>query len=132
MFPGIPHALFRVHDWRNGIAPLGEVPAPFVRAISGGKLDFPMKVEVDRLLTDEPWDAILSIGQLVPHEVIGIANHNKNIFVGVGGSDLINRTHWLKRGAWHRANHGPRQTRCGLSSTTPRNISRSICRSSTC
>ncbi|MBX9680956.1 MAG: lactate racemase domain-containing protein [Gemmataceae bacterium] len=99
MFPGVPHSLFRVHDWRNGVVPLGEVPAPFVRAISGGKLNFPMNVEIDRIVVEEDWDAIFSIGQLVPHEVIGIANHSKNIFVGVGGSDLINRTHWL--GAVH-------------------------------
>jgi len=99
MFPGVPHSLFRVHDWRNGVASLGDIPAAFMRAISGGKITTPLRVEVDRILLEEPWDAIISIGQLVPHEVIGIANHSKNIFVGVGGSDLINRTHWL--GAVH-------------------------------
>src|SRR5947207_2799696 len=35
------------------------------------------------------------LGQLGPHEVIGIANHNKNVFIGAGGSDLINKSHWL-------------------------------------
>lgn len=94
MYPGIPPAAFRVHDWRNDIALLGEVPAAFVRKVSGGTVDFPIRVEVNRLLL-EPWDAIISIGQLVPHEVIGIANHNKNIFVGAGGKDIINRSHYL-------------------------------------
>src|SRR5439155_17904028 len=61
--------------------------------------DFPVRVEVDRLLTEERWDVILSVGQLVPHEVAGIANHSKNVFVGAGGSDLINKSHWL--GAVH-------------------------------
>ena len=95
MFPGVPHAAFHVHDWRNGVAPLGEVPASVVRELSEGKLDFPIKVELDRLIVAQPWDAIISVGQLVPHEVIVIANHAKNVFVGAGGSDLINKSHWL-------------------------------------
>jgi nickel-dependent lactate racemase len=99
MFPGVPRALFHEYDWRNGVVALGEVPAEFLRRVSDGRLDFPARVEVDRLLTESRWDAILSVGQLVPHEVIGIANHNKNVFVGAGGSDLINKSHWL--GAVH-------------------------------
>ncbi|MSU79100.1 MAG: DUF2088 domain-containing protein [Gemmataceae bacterium] len=95
MFPGVPHLVFRAHDWRKGVSALGEVPAAFVNDVSEGKLDFPIQVEVNRLLVDQSWDAIISVGQLVPHEVIGIANHAKNVFVGVGGSDLINKSHWL-------------------------------------
>src|SRR5438552_1400160 len=48
-----------------------------------------------RLLVEQPWEAIVSVGQLVPHEVIGIANHSKNVFIGAGGRDLINKSHWL-------------------------------------
>ncbi len=95
MFPGVPHTVFRAHDWRKGVSALGEVPAAFVNDVSEGKLDFSIKVEVNRLLVEQSWDAIISVGQLVPHEVIGIANHTKNVFVGVGGSDLINKSHWL-------------------------------------
>src|SRR5204862_6958634 len=71
------------------------VPASLVHELSEGKLDFSIKVELDRLIVEQQWDAIISIGQLVPHEVIGIANHTKNVFVGAGGSDLINKSHWL-------------------------------------
>ena len=95
MFPGVPHSVFHVHDWRNGVVPIGEVPAALVQQLSDGKLDFSIKVELDRLLIQEKWDAIISVGQLVPHEVTGIANHAKNVFIGVGGSDLINKSHWL-------------------------------------
>jgi nickel-dependent lactate racemase len=95
MFPGVPHPVFHVHDWRNGVVPLGEVPAKLVHELSEGKLDFSIKVELDRLIVEKKWDAIISVGQLVPHEVIGIANHAKNVFVGAGGSDLINKSHWL-------------------------------------
>lgn len=95
MFPGVPHGAFHVHDWRNGVAAIGEVSAALVQQLSEGKLDFSITVELDRLLIQENWDAIISVGQLVPHEVIGIANHAKNVFIGVGGSDLINKSHWL-------------------------------------
>jgi nickel-dependent lactate racemase len=95
MFPGIPHHLFREHHWREQVETIGEIPADFIRKVSDGMLDFSAPVQVNRLLLQESWDAIISIGQLVPHEVIGIANHNKNIFVGVGGFELINKSHWL-------------------------------------
>jgi nickel-dependent lactate racemase len=95
MFPGVPHSVFHVHDWRTGVVSLGEVPASLVHELSEGKLDFAINVELDRLIVETKWDAIISVGQLVPHEVIGIANHAKNVFVGAGGSDLINKSHWL-------------------------------------
>ena len=95
MFPGIPHSVFHAHDWRNGVKKIGEVPASFVHQVSEGKLDFAINVELDRLILEGNWDAILSVGQLVPHKVIGIANHAKNVFIGAGGSDLINKSHWL-------------------------------------
>jgi nickel-dependent lactate racemase len=95
MFGGVPQSLFRVHDWRHGIATLGEVPAEFVRQQSEGKLDWPWPAQVDKLLVEGGYDLILSIGQVVPHEVIGMANYNKNIFVGTGGADGINKSHFL-------------------------------------
>jgi carbohydrate kinase (thermoresistant glucokinase family) len=95
MFPGVPRSIFRIHDFRHDLAPLGEVPGSFVREVSGGKLDYPVRCAVNRLLVDGKFDRIISIGQLVPHEVIGIANHNKNVFVGTGGKDVIDRTHFL-------------------------------------
>jgi nickel-dependent lactate racemase len=95
MFPGIPARVFRVHDWRRDLARLGEVPAEFVNEVTEGKLAFSIACEVNRLLVEGAWDRIISIGQLVPHEVSGIANHSKNIFVGVGGQDTINKTHFI-------------------------------------
>jgi nickel-dependent lactate racemase len=95
MFPGIPAAAFRVHHWRTALARLGEVPAAQIRDITGDRLDFPLACEINRLLVEQPWDRIISIGQLVPHEVAGIANHSKNVFVGAGGADTINKTHYL-------------------------------------
>ena len=94
MFPGIPHGAFRAHDFRQNLDTLGTVPGSFVRHVSSGLVDYPIRCEVDSLF-NQSWDRIISIGQLVPHEVIGIANHNKNVFVGAGGKDVIDRTHFL-------------------------------------
>ena len=95
MFPGVPHCKFRVHDWRGGVEDVGEIPADYIKEISGGKVCYPIRAQVNRLLLDPGFDLILSIGQVVPHEVVGMANYTKNIFVGVGGSDFIGKSHYL-------------------------------------
>jgi nickel-dependent lactate racemase len=95
MFGDIPASLFRVHDWRNEIVTLGEVPADFIKQVSEDQLNYPWPAQVNRLLIDPGLDLILSIGQVVPHEVIGMANYNKNIFVGTGGAEGINKSHFL-------------------------------------
>lgn len=83
-----------VHDWRNGLIHLGDVPGDMVKEWSGGKVDYSVKIEVNKILFDD-YDLILSIGQVVPHEVVGMANYTKNICVGVGGQDTINKSHFL-------------------------------------
>ena len=95
MFGPVPRDLFRVHDWRNDIVTLGEVPGEFVREVSEGKLDFSWPAQVNKLLRDGGHDLILSIGQIVPHEVVGMAGFNKNVFVGTGGVLGIHRSHFL-------------------------------------
>src|SRR5690348_5037026 len=85
MFPGMPASLIRIHYWRTGLVTLGELPAYFMREVSEGALDFTWPAQVDRLLTEGGFDLILPIGQVVPHEMIGMANYNKNVFVGTGG-----------------------------------------------
>jgi len=95
MFGDMPASLFRVHDWRHGLVTLGEVPGDYVREVSEGALDFAWPAQVDRLLVEGGFDLILSIGQVVPHEVIGMADYNKNVFVGTGGVDGINKSHFL-------------------------------------
>ncbi len=95
MFGDTPRGLFRVHDWRQGFTTLGEVPPDFVREVSGGQIDYGIPIQVDDLVAEGGHDLILSIGQIVPHEVIGMAGYNKNIFVGTGGAEGINKTHFL-------------------------------------
>lgn len=95
MYPGVDHALFVPHDWRNDVVTLGTVPESFIEQVSEGKLSYSWKAQVNRLLVEGGFDLILSLGQVVPHEVIGMANHTKNIFVGTGGVEGINKSHYL-------------------------------------
>lgn len=91
----MPTSLFRVHDWRNDVVTVGTVPAEFVKEVSDGAVDFDWPAQVNKLLLDDSIDLILSIGQVVPHEVVGMANYNKNIFVGTGGAEGINKSHFV-------------------------------------
>ncbi|MFA5554056.1 MAG: lactate racemase domain-containing protein [Phycisphaerae bacterium] len=95
MFGFTPLDLFRVHNWRQDVITLGEVPADYVNKVSGGVVDYAWPAQVNKLLVQGGFDLILSIGQVVPHEVIGMANYNKNIFVGTGGPEGINKSHFL-------------------------------------
>jgi nickel-dependent lactate racemase len=95
MYGATPRELFRVHDWRNDVVTLGEVPGSFLYEVSEGKVDYAWPAQVNKLLRDGGHDLILSIGQVVPHEVVGMANYNKNIFVGTGGAMGIHRSHFL-------------------------------------
>ncbi|MBO4345849.1 MAG: DUF2088 domain-containing protein [Victivallales bacterium] len=90
----IPLDRFKVHDWRNDVVTLGEVPSEKIKEWSDGKLDYSVKAQCNKILFDG-YDLILSVGQIVPHEVVGMANYTKNIMVGVGGADMINKSHFL-------------------------------------
>ena len=95
MFPGVPHHLFRIHDWRNDIVQIGEVPGEFISSISDGALNYSWPVEINKMVWEGGHDLIISPGQVVPHEVIGMANYNKNLLIGCGGAESINKSHFL-------------------------------------
>ena len=95
MYGDIPFEKFIPHDWRNDVVKLGEVPAEFVNEVSEGLMNESIAVEVNRRVVEGGYDLVLSIGQVVPHEVVGMANHAKNIFVGVGGKRMIDACHIL-------------------------------------
>jgi nickel-dependent lactate racemase len=95
MFGNVPPGLFHAHKWRDDVETIGVVPREFIYEQSEGKLDYEWPAQVNRLISRGGFDLILSIGQVVPHEVIGMANYNKNILVGTGGPDSINRSHYL-------------------------------------
>jgi len=91
----IPKERFIVHNWRDDVVKIGEIPSEFIKQVSEGLMDEPIDVEVNRHLIEGGYDLIISIGQVVPHEVVGMANYSKNLFVGCGGHNMINQTHML-------------------------------------
>jgi nickel-dependent lactate racemase len=95
MFHGIPPDRILVHNWQTGLVRVGEISGKRLKEISGGKVDYSVKVEIDKIVAEGGYDAIISCGQIVPHEVAGMAGGNKNILVGTAGPDTINKSHFL-------------------------------------
>ena len=95
MFGSMEEATFYNHDWRNGLQKMGQVPAEVVHELSKGKLKYDILVEINQRIVQGDYDLVLSIGQVVPHEVVGMANGFKNVLVGTGGSEMINKSHFL-------------------------------------
>lgn len=95
MYGDIPFEKFIPHDWRHDVIRLGEVPGEYIAQITENLWSDPVDVEINYRIMDASYDLIISVGQVVPHEVIGMSNHAKNLFVGVGGSDMINKSHMI-------------------------------------
>jgi len=95
MFGSIPNERIHAHDWRDGCVPVGEISADFVKEACGSVADWSIPVHLNKMLMTEPWDLVINIGHVVPHEVLGFANHNKNYFIGLGGKDTICAAHML-------------------------------------
>jgi len=93
MFGAIPNERIHAHDWRGGSVAVGELEAEFVTQATGGAADWAFPIVLNRMLMEEPWDLVINVGHVVPHEVLGFANHNKNYFIGLGGKDLICASH---------------------------------------
>jgi len=93
MFGTIPHKNIYAHDWRKGVTHVGVIAAKMVAETTGGKADWEIPVDLNSMLMDEPWDLVVNIGHVVPHEVLGFANHNKNYFIGLGGKETICASH---------------------------------------
>ena len=95
MFKGVPKSLFRVHEWRKDVITAGIVPGEFISRITQGALNYSWPAQLNRLVYNGGHDLILSVGQVVPHEVAGMANYNKNLFIGTGGPEGINKSHFI-------------------------------------
>jgi nickel-dependent lactate racemase len=93
MFGSIPEERIHAHDWRKGVVRVGVIPETLVSETTQGKADWEIPIDLNRSLVEENWDLIVNIGHVVPHEVLGFANHNKNYFIGLGGKDTICRSH---------------------------------------
>ncbi|HQG78114.1 MAG TPA: lactate racemase domain-containing protein [Bacteroidales bacterium] len=95
MYRDVPHNLFRVHDWRNDVLTVGTVSGEFVSELTEARLSYPWPAQLNKMIVERGYDLIISVGQVVPHEVAGMANYNKNIFIGTGGHEGINKSHFI-------------------------------------
>ncbi|MGE4586824.1 MAG: lactate racemase domain-containing protein [Mangrovibacterium sp.] len=93
MFGDIPEERIMIHDWEKDGKHLGTIPAKYVSKLTQGKADWEIPVSINRVVMEEKWDLIINIGHVVPHEVLGFANHNKNYFIGLGGKETICASH---------------------------------------
>ena len=95
MYARVPPELFREHRWRDDVVTIGEVPEQYVHEVTEGVWRKSWPVQMNKLIWQGGHDLVVSVGQVVPHEVMGMANYNKNIFVGTGGKDGINESHFI-------------------------------------
>lgn len=95
MFGTLPADRIRNHRWREDTVTLGRLPASYIEKVSEGALSFDFPAQLNRMIPEGGHDLIFSVGQVVPHEVIGLANFTKNIFVGTGGKEAIDKSHYL-------------------------------------
>ena len=93
MFGDIPEERIHKHDWKRSCASLGTIDRDFVRDASGGLADWEIPIEINRAVTEGGYDLVVNVGQIVPHEVLGFANHNKNYFIGLGSKRTICASH---------------------------------------
>ena len=95
MFGSIPLKCFHIHDWRKGCKKIGEVSTDYVKEVSEGKADWSIPIEINNMVVENDYDLIVNVGHVVPHEVLGFANHNKNYFIGLGGKETICASHMM-------------------------------------
>jgi nickel-dependent lactate racemase len=93
MFGEIPNNRIHIHDWLGGVTRIGTIPAKLVEQSTRGVADWDIPIDLNTSLMRESWDLIINIGHVVPHEVLGFANHNKNYFIGLGGKETICTSH---------------------------------------
>lgn len=100
---------FMVHDWRNDVVTIGHVASDMVKTATNGMVEEEWPAQLNKAVWEKRkelhndsnntksnnYPLVLSIGQVVPHEVMGMANFNKNLFVGVGGLEAINLSHFI-------------------------------------
>jgi nickel-dependent lactate racemase len=95
----IPVERLLVHDWRNGVTPIGELPAEEVDEVVGRELGLSLPFVLADAMAGGTYDLVVAAGQIVPHEVAGYGGYTKHVCIGLGGRDTIQRSHFI--GAVH-------------------------------
>jgi len=94
----IPEAAGRIGVFNHSapgeeLEEFGVIDLATVTDFSGGRIRTEIPVNANRRVLD--YDAIVILGPVFPHEVIGMSGGWKYFFPGISGSHIINHTHWL-------------------------------------
>ncbi len=83
------------HRWDRPetFAKLGCISSEEIEEITAGLMHDAVEVRLNRLIFD--YDQVIVCGPTFPHEVVGFSGGNKYFFPGIGGSTVINFSHWL-------------------------------------
>ena len=78
---------FIVHNWREDVVTIGHAPAEMVSKATHGMVCEPWPAQINKKVWERRLDnhdgkkgpppLVISVGQVVPHEVLGMANFNK-------------------------------------------------------
>ncbi len=91
----IPVDRLLVHRWRDDVETIGEIPAAEVDELAGLPIGLPLPFTVNRALAGGAYDLVVSVGQIVPHEVAGFGGYSKHVCIGLGGRETIQRSHFV-------------------------------------
>jgi nickel-dependent lactate racemase len=83
------------HEWDNParLRAAGTIPGDTIERMSGGLMGDPVTVTVNSLAYE--YDALLIVGPVFPHEVVGFSGGNKYLVPGISGAEIIDMFHWL-------------------------------------
>jgi lactate racemase len=83
------------HEWDNpaALATIGTFTKADTEEMSDGLLSVEVPVQINAEIAN--YDALLVLGPVFPHEVVGFSGGNKYFFPGIAGPDLLNFFHWL-------------------------------------
>jgi nickel-dependent lactate racemase len=95
MFGDIPQKNFHNHDWITSCKVIGQISKDYVQYVSENRADWPIPVNINPMVVENNYDLVVNIGQIVPHEVLGFSNHNKNYFIGLGCKSMICASHMM-------------------------------------
>jgi nickel-dependent lactate racemase len=105
-----PHVEVLNHRWDlpETFVTVGELSEAETHELSEGRLSLTVPIRVNKMLKEA--DKVIIVGPVFPHEVAGFSGGSKYLFPGVGGSDVINFTHWLGALMTSHATIGVRET----------------------
>jgi nickel-dependent lactate racemase len=83
------------HHWREDVVTVGELAKDEVDDVVGDELGLSLPFAVNTALVDGSYDLVVSVGQVVPHEVAGFGGYTKHVTIGLGGPETIQRSHFI-------------------------------------